>query len=82
MENGKPINWDKLENDFKEKRSVALFLGTGIDFGAPRGIDYSWDALLNHLLKYAVIQMLPSDDIGKHVAKEMSSSSKKYVNAH
>lgn len=77
MENNRPINWEKLEDDFSNKRSVVLFLGTGIDFGAPLGINYSWDALLNHLLKYAVMQMLPGNDLGKQVAKEMSSSSQK-----
>lgn len=77
MEYAKPLNWGKLEDDFKNERSVVLFLGTGIDFGAPHGIDYSWDSLLNHLLKYAVMQMLPSDNLGKQVASEMSSSAKK-----
>ncbi len=77
MEYAKPLNWEKLEDDFKNERSVVLFLGTGIDFGAPHGIDYSWDSLLNHLLKYAVMQMLPSDNLGKQVASEMSSSAKK-----
>lgn len=77
MEYAKPLNWEKIEDDFKNERSVVLFLGTGIDFGAPHGIDYSWDSLLNHLLKYAVMQMLPSDNLGKQVASEMSSSAKK-----
>jgi hypothetical protein len=77
MEYAKPLNWEKLEDDFKNERSVVLFLGAGIDFGAPHGIDYSWDSLLNHLLKYAVMQMLPSDNLGKQVASEMSSSAKK-----
>lgn len=57
-----PTNWHKLEDDFRHKRSVVLFLGTGVDLGAPKGKDYSWDALLNHLLTYAVKQIIPFED--------------------
>ena len=57
MEEKKPLHWERLEDDFKKGRSVVLFLGTGVDFGAPRNKDYSWDALLNHLLRYAVNQI-------------------------
>lgn len=76
-----PLNWEKLKEDFNEERSIVLFLGAGVDFGAPRGKDYSWDALLNHLLKYAVMQMLPTNEDGKHMAKELSLSSMKMVKA-
>lgn len=80
MEHDKPFNWEKLEDDFKSERSVVLFLGAGIDFGAPHGIDYSWDALLNHLLEYAVMLLMPPDDTGKQMANTMSSSAKKLIN--
>lgn len=81
VETEKPLNWGKLEKDFEEERSIVLFLGAGVDFGASHGVDYSWDALLNHLLKYAVMQMLPTNEDGKHMAKEMSLSSIKLVKA-
>ena len=79
MGNRKPLHWEQLEEDFKQERSIALFLGAGIDFEAPHGVDYSWDALLNHLLSYAVMQLLPADDMGKQMADEMSSSAKKLI---
>lgn len=79
MDNKKPLHWEQLEEDFKNERSVALFFGAGIDFEAPHGVDYSWDALLNHLLSYAVMQLLPADDMGKQMADEMSSSAKKLI---
>lgn len=77
--NSKPSNWEKLKKDFENGKSIVLFLGTGIDFDAPNDKDYSWDALLNHLLKYAVVRMVPYDNLGNEIAKEMTSSAKKKI---
>lgn len=79
METRKPLHWEQLEDDFKKERSIVLFLGAGINFEAPHGVDFSWDALLNHLLSYAVVQLLPADDVGKQMADEMSLSAKKSI---
>jgi hypothetical protein len=49
----KPLHWEMLENDFKDGRSIVLFLGTGINYGT-HDKDFSWDALINHLLQYAI----------------------------
>lgn len=53
MTDTKPLHWEKLEKDFKDGRSIVLFLGTGVNFGS-HGIDFSWDSLINHLLQYAI----------------------------
>lgn len=53
MQDTKPLHWEKLEEDFKKGRSIVLFLGTGVNFGS-HGKEFSWDALINHLLQYAI----------------------------
>lgn len=53
----KPLNWEKLEEDFNNGHSIVLFLGTGVNFGS-HGKDFSWDALINHLLEYAITQII------------------------
>lgn len=81
-ENDKPRNWEKLENDLINERSIVLFVGAGVDSMAPHGNDYSWEALLNHLLKYAVVQMLSTNEVGKQMANEMSTSAKKLIKGY
>lgn len=82
IENDKPLNWEKLENDLMTERLMVLFVGTGINSMAPHGKDFSWDALLNHLLKYAVVQLLPTNESGKQLAKEISTTSKNLIKSY
>ena len=56
MDKNKPLHWEQLEEDFKKGHSIVLFLGTGVNMGV-QGIDYSWNALLSHLLLYVTSQI-------------------------
>ena len=71
MDRKKPLHWEQLEDDFKKGHSIVLFLGTGVNMGV-RGIDYSWNALLNHLLRYATSQVTHR---GEEVMAKMLQSS-------
>lgn len=53
---GKPLHWEQLEKDFKNGRAIVLFLGTGINYGS-HNIDFSWNALINHLFQYVINQI-------------------------
>lgn len=70
MEDERPMHWDKLEDDFKNKRSVVLFVGTGINFPSfGNDKNFSWDALLNHLMSHSIQLILPSNENTDDVKK-------------
>ncbi|MBR1835117.1 MAG: SIR2 family protein [Bacteroidales bacterium] len=72
----KPLHWEKLEKEFENGHSIVLFLGAGVNFGS-HGEDFSWDALINHLLLYAVSHITHTDE--EDVAKSLGSSAKKLM---
>lgn len=71
-----PLNWEKLENEFKEGHSIVLFLGTGVNYGL-HGINFSWDALINHLLSYAISKITLYGE--SDTAESLISSTKKLI---
>lgn len=73
----KPLNWEKLENEFKEGHSIVLFLGTGVNYGL-HGKDFSWDALINHLMSYAISKITLYGE--SDTAELLISSAKKLLN--
>lgn len=77
MDDTKPKNWGKIEDDFNKGQAIVLFLGTGVDIGAPKNIDYSWDALLSHLLKYAVNQITYSGE--KDIEEKFQTTANKII---
>lgn len=63
LETNKIINFNYLEKDFEKRRPVVLFVGTGINFPSQgKGRDFSWDALLNHLLSHSIQMILPYNE--------------------
>ena len=68
-EDGVVKNFNLLEEDFEKKRPVVLFVGTGINFSPQKGKDFSWDALLNHLLSHSIQMILPYDEGTKDIRK-------------
>ena len=72
----KPLHWEKLEKDFKDGRSTVLFLGTGVNFG-PQDKDFSWDALINHLLKYAISRITRNGE--EDIASLLNNSASKLI---
>jgi hypothetical protein len=73
MGNSEPLNWWRLKDDFKKKRSTVLFLGAGVDFGAPKGKSFAWDALLQHLMKYAIRRIVPLNKEGRTIIESFES---------
>lgn len=73
----KPLHWDRLEDDFKKGHSIVLFLGTGVNFGT-HGIDFSWDALINYLLQYAVSRITRNGE--ENIAELLIDSSYNLIN--
>lgn len=64
------VNFNYLEKDFEKRRPVVLFVGTGINFPSRRnGKDFSWDALLNHLMSHSIQLILPYNESTNIVRK-------------
>lgn len=76
-------NFHLLEEDFSNKRPIVLFVGTGINFPSRwNGKDFSWDALLNHLMSHSIQLILPYNDNTNNVRKAILMEGKvDYANA-
>lgn len=88
------VNFNYLEKDFEKRRPVILFVGTGIN--SPSYIidsndkkNFSWDALLNHLLSHSIQMILPYNEntidirnalIGKGEASQENAQLNNQVN--
>lgn len=80
----KPTNFKLLEEDFRQKRPMILFVGSGIDFSSDKSQygDFSWNALLNHLLRHSIQMILPFDDEAEKLRDALLSNKDSLADAN